>query len=115
MKKKLLGILIYGGVVLSLTGCGNSAKEVNVVDDLNKIYSDCLSQNEDYTCKMNWTLQSYLETYSSYQLLNTSDKEFTVKPQAPNSLFTYGTSRDSMCAYDYACLLYTSPSPRDRG
>lgn len=103
MKKKLLNVLLVGLLTISLTGCGsNSTKELNVVEDLNKIYDECLDQNESYICSMNWTLQEYLTTYSSYQLLNASNKEFTTKPSEPNSLFTYGTSRDALCDYQYA-------------
>ena len=102
MKKKL-SILLISFLIIGLTGCGsNSSKEGSAASDLQKIYDGCLEQNESYICIMNWTFQEYLETYSSYRLLNTSKKEFTVKPQSPNSLFTYGSSRDSMCAYNYA-------------
>ena len=107
--KKVFGILIMGILVIGLTGCGNSLKEVNVVDDLNEIHSNCMKENDGSVCNMNWRLQEYLEAYSSYRLLNTSKKEFTVKPQSPNSLFTYGSSRDSTCAYDYA-LFYNVDS-----
>ncbi len=101
--KKIFSILLIGLLVVGLTGCGSSSsKESNVTSDLKEVYDGCLKQNESYICMMNWTFQEYLETYSSYRLLNTSKKEFTVKPQSPNSLFTYGSSRDSMCAYDYA-------------
>ena len=37
MKKKLLSILLIGVMAIGLTGCGNSSKEVNVVDDLNEL------------------------------------------------------------------------------
>ncbi len=101
--KKIFSILLIGLLVVGLTGCGSSSsKESNVTSDLKEVYDGWLKQNESYICMMNWTFQEYLETYSSYRLLNTSKKEFTVKPQSPNSLFTYGSSRDSMCAYDYA-------------
>ncbi len=99
--KLLIGAIIILGAV-SLTGCGTSSSKINVADDLNKDYKNCLDQNEPYICKMNWTFQEYLNTYSNYQLLNTSLKEFTTKPKEANSLFTYGSSRDSICAYKYA-------------
>ncbi len=98
--KKILSILLIGILTISLTGCGGSS--ANVPSDLTKVYDECLAQNDKSTCMMNWTFQKYLETYTSYRLLNTSKQEFTVKPQEPNSLFTYGASRDAMCDYNYA-------------
>lgn len=47
-------------------------------------------------------MQEYLEAYSSYRLLNSSQKEFDVKPQEPKSLYSYGQSRDGVCAYKFA-------------
>lgn len=102
MKKKLLSILLVGVMVIGLTGCGNSSKEVNVVDDLNEIHSNCMKENDGSVCNMNWRLQEYLEAYSSYRLLNSSQKEFEVKPQEPKSLYSYGQSRDGLCVYKYA-------------
>lgn len=107
MKRKLLSILLIGVMVVGLTGCGNSSKEVNVVDDLNEIHSNCMKENDGSVCNMNWRLQEYLEAYSSYRLLNSSQKEFEVKPQEPKSLYSYGQSRDGVCAYKYA-LFYNN-------
>lgn len=101
--KKIFGIFVYCILIVGITGCGSeSVKEVNVIGDLNKIHAECLEQNESHICNMNWTLQEYLKSYSSYELLNASNKEFTTKPQEPNSQFTYGTSRDALCDYHYA-------------
>ena len=91
MKRKLLSILLMGIMVIGVTGCGNSSKEVNVVEE-----------NDGSVCNMNWRLQEYLEAYSSYRLLNSSQNEFEVKPQSPKSLYSYGQSRDGVCAYKYA-------------
>lgn len=107
MKKKLLSILLIGVMVIGLTGCGNSSKEVNVASDLNEIHSNCMKENDGSVCNMNWRLQEYLEAYSSYRLLNSSQKEFEVKPQEPKSLYSYGQSRDGVCAYKYA-LFYNN-------
>ena len=92
MKRGILSILLVGIMVIGLTGCGNPSKEVNVVEDLNKIHSNCMKENDGSVCNMNWRLQEYLETYSSYRLLNSSQKEFQVKPQEPKSLYSYGQS-----------------------
>ena len=100
MNKKILGTVLLGALVL--TGCGSSKGGADVTGDLTKAYNGCLDQNESYICMMNYTLQNYLETYTNYRLLNTSEKEFTIKPEEANSLFTYGASRDSMCNYKYA-------------
>lgn len=102
MKRKLLSILLMGIMVIGVTGCGNSSKELNVVEDLNKIHSNCMKENDGSVCNMNWRLQEYLEAYSSYRLLNSSQNEFEVKPQEPRSLYSYGQSRDGVCAYKYA-------------
>ena len=108
--KKVFSILLLAVLIIAVTGCGSSSsKESDVTKELTEIYDGCLEQSETYIYCMNWTFQEYLETYSSYRLLNTSKKEFTVKPQSPNSLFTYGSSRDSTCAYDYA-LFYNVDS-----
>lgn len=110
--RKILGGLLGGFLILGITGCGdNSRKELSVVEDLNQLHASCLKENESSTCNMNWTLQEYLKTYSSYQLLNASNKEFSVKPAEPNSLFTYGTSRDALCNYQYA-LFYNKDTNR---
>lgn len=102
MKKNfLLGMLVLIGL-FAITGCGNSSKEVNVVEDLNTIHSNCMKENDGSVCNMNWRLQEYLEAYSSYRLLNSSQNEFEVKPQSPKSLYSYGQSRDGVCAYKYA-------------
>lgn len=112
MKKFLLYTILSCFLVLGTVGCGNKSKEVNAVEELNKTMSECLEQSdEESTCVMNWTLQEYLTTYSDYRLLNASQKEFTAKPQEPNSLFTYGTSRDSLCAYKYA-LFYNNDNEK---
>ena len=103
MKKKLLGAFLTVVAVLGLTGCGSSSeKSVNVVADLNEIHSNCMKENDGSVCDMNWRLQEYLEAYSSYRLLNSSQKPFEVKPQEPKSLYSYGQSRDGVCAYKYA-------------
>lgn len=112
--KKFLSILVCGVLILGISGCGSeNKKESNVVGDLNKVMTDCLKENDSTekkgNCTMNWLLQDRLKTYSSYELLNTSQTEFTTKPQEPNSLFTYGTSRDGLCAYKYA-LMYNKDS-----
>ena len=107
MKRNLLSVLLIGVMVIGLTGCGNSSKEVNVVSDLNEIHSNCMKENDGSVCNMNWRLQEYLEAYSSYRLLNSSQKEFEVKPQEPKSLYSYGQSRDGVCAYKYA-LFYNN-------
>ena len=102
MKKKILSILLMGLFVVGLTGCGNSSKELDVAADLNEIHSNCMKENDGSVCNMNWRFQEYLEAYSSYRLLNSSQKEFEVKPQEPKSLYSYGQSRDGICAYKYA-------------
>ena len=66
-----------------------------------------MKENDGSVCNMNWRLQEYLEAYSSYRLLNSSQKEFEVKPQEPKSLYSYGQSRDGVCAYKYA-LFYNN-------
>lgn len=112
MKNKILLTFLCGFLVFGLTGCGSSTKslkEEDVPDDLNKVMSDCLEQNNSSDCTMNWRLQEYLTTYSSYQLLNASQKEFTATPKEPNSLFSYGSSRDALCNYKYA-LFYNEDS-----
>lgn len=105
--KKILNIVGCGVLIFALTACGaKSIKSSDAVVDLNKVMSNCLSENEGAekrgNCTMNWLFQNYLKTYSSYQLLNASQSEFSTKPQEPNSLFTYGTSRDAICDYKYA-------------
>lgn len=105
--KKVLSLLVWGCLIFILTACGSkSEKKADVIADLNKVMTNCLSENEGNdkkgNCTMNWLFQNYLKTYSSYQLLNASQSEFSAKPQEPNSLFTYGTSRDAICAYKYA-------------
>lgn len=105
--KNILRVFGCVFLIIALTACGSkSSKSVDIVSDLNKVMTNCLSENEGTdkkgNCTMNWLFQNYLKTYSSYQLLNTSQSEFSAKPQEPNSLFTYGTSRDGICAYKYA-------------
>ena len=58
MKKKMLSILLMGFIVVGLTGCGNSSKEVNVASDLNKIHSNCISygQSRDGVCAYKYAL-----------------------------------------------------------
>ena len=106
MNKKLLVIPVFA---LLLVGCGKIKKAVNPTEDLTTIYNYCLDQNESYICKMNWTLQTFLEGNSNYRLINASQKDFTVKPTNPNDQFTYGASRDSLCNYKYL-LFYNSDS-----
>lgn len=110
MKKGNLSMLLICIITITLTGCGSSkVKEEDVVKDLNDTMTQCIDQGDRSACTMNWRLQEYLDTYSSYSLLHTSQNEFTVKPKEPNSLFTYGASRDGLCAYKYA-LFYNEDS-----
>lgn len=102
MKKKIFTVLLTGILTISLTGCGSSVSESDVAKDLNKIHENCMKENDGSVCNMNWRLQEYLESYSSYRLLNSSQNEFTVKPQEAKSLYSYGQSRDGVCAYKYA-------------
>ncbi len=103
MKKGVLSILFIGGLTICLTGCGSKSNKPstnNVVSDLNNLMSECVSQNDIANCKRNDKFQTYLDTYSSYSLLNASDNEFTTKPQEPKSLFSYGASTGGMCGYN---------------
>lgn len=110
MKKQILSIILMGFLVVGITGCGDtSSKEVNVIDDLKIIHENCMKENDGSVCNMNWRLQEYLEAYSSYRLLNSSQNEFEIKPQEPKSMYSYGQSRDGVCAYKYA-LFYNKDS-----
>ena len=103
MKKGVLSILFIGTLTICLTGCGSKSNKPstdNVVSDLNNLMSECVSQNDVSNCMMNDKFQTYLDTYSSYSLLNASDNEFTTKPQEPKSLFSYGASTGGMCGYN---------------
>ncbi len=113
MNKKLVTILLCGTIVLGLTGCGSKEeKKEDIVAALNSQIKECKEQNEERSnCMMNYKLQEYFTSHSDYQLLNASKDEFTTKPQEPNSLFTYGTSRDFLCDYKYA-LIYNKKTKK---
>lgn len=113
MKKKILSILVCAIMILGITGCGSKEEKTeDIISTLNSKISECSEQNDERSnCMMNYKLQEYFTTYSDYQLLNASKNEFTAKPQEPNSLFTYGTSRDFLCDYDYA-LFYNKDSKK---
>ena len=92
-----VGVIIgaNGGETMNGGGAGTSPEVV--VEDLNK-FVEIYTAQEGYDV-LNNGFQKYLATYASnYKLLDNKTEPFTVRPTAPEDLFSYGTARDGVCA-----------------